>query len=65
MSCWLIYGIESDTPGTFTPFFVFISPLFSTRQRISRAVVSSTVRRTSPSSSRIVSPAWTSCGSSL
>ena len=41
------------------------APLFSTRQRISRAVVSSTVRRTSPSSSRIVSPAWTSCGSSL
>ena len=37
--------------------------LGTTRQRISRAVVSSTVSRTSPSSSRMVSPGFTSWGS--
>ena len=55
--------MDRDTPGTLTPFLSFITPSFSTRHRISRSVVSSTVSRTSPSSSRMVSPGFTSWGS--
>ena len=42
----------------------FITPSFSTRQRMEEAVVSRTVRRTRPSSRRMVSPSFTSPGSS-
>ena len=57
-SCWLMYGIDAaDTPGTFTPLCVLHLPVCFPPGSGSRAsVVSSTVRRTRPSSSRIVSP---------
>ena len=55
--------MDRDTPGTLTPLWFFMAPLFSTRQRMVLAVVSSTVRRTSPSSSRMLFPALTSWGS--
>ena len=56
--------MDRDTPGTLTPLWFFMTPLFSTRQRMVFAVVSSTVSRTSPSSSRMVFPTVTSWGSS-
>ena len=55
--------MDSDTPGTLTPLWFFMVPSFSTRQRMVLLVVSSTVSRTSPSSSRMVSPTVTSWGS--
>ena len=62
-SRWFIYGMDRDTPGTLTPFLSFITPSFSTRQQMSLPLTSCTVRRMRPSSSRMVSPVFTSCAS--
>ena len=57
--------MDSRTPGMLTPLLFFMTPPLRTRHRIVVGVVSSTVMLTRPSSSRMLSPAFTSPGRSL